>query len=62
MCLALHYLHHELHLIHRDIKTINVFVMEDGLLKLGDFGLAKKMNSEEDYACSSVGTPYYLSP
>jgi NIMA (never in mitosis gene a)-related kinase len=41
---------------------MNVLVMHNGQLKLADFGLAKKMNQEEDFAKSSVGTPYYLSP
>jgi serine/threonine protein kinase len=36
--------------------------MENGLVKLSDFGLAKKMKNEEDFAKSTVGTPYYLSP
>jgi NIMA (never in mitosis gene a)-related kinase len=36
--------------------------MEDGLIKLSDFGLAKRMTSLEDFAKSTVGTPYYLSP
>jgi NIMA (never in mitosis gene a)-related kinase len=62
LCLTLYHLHHELSLIHRDIKTINVLVMDNGLIKLSDFGLGKKMNGEEDFAKSTVGTPYYLSP
>lgn len=41
---------------------MNVLVTENGLIKLADFGLAKKMNNEDDFAKSTVGTPYYLSP
>jgi len=62
MCLALYHLHHELNIIHRDIKMINVFVTENDIIKLGDFGLAKKINSHDDFSKSFVGTPYYLSP
>lgn len=36
--------------------------MENGLLKLADFGLTKKVNVEEELGKNSVGTPYYLSP
>ena len=36
--------------------------MEDGLLKFTDFGVARKLNYIEDFAKTSVGTPYYLSP
>jgi serine/threonine protein kinase len=41
---------------------INVLVMENGQLKLSDFGLAKKIRGEDDFTKSTVGTPYYLSP
>ena len=60
--LALYHLHHEINIIHRDIKMINVLVMESGQLKLSDFGLAKKIRGEDDFTKSTVGTPYYLSP
>jgi serine/threonine protein kinase len=51
-----------MHIIHRDVKTRNILVMEDGLLKFTDFGVARKLNHIEDFAKTSVGTPYYLSP
>ncbi len=46
----------------RDIKTQNVFVSAGGLLKLGDFGVAKILSSTWQLAATAVGTPYYLSP
>ena len=36
--------------------------MENGMLKLCDFGLAKRISMEQEMGRSSVGTPYYLSP
>ena len=46
----------------RDIKTQNIFVSSGGLLKLGDFGVSKVLNSTYQLASTAVGTPYYLSP
>lgn len=34
----------------------------NGLLKLGDFGVSKVLNSTYQLATTAVGTPYYLSP
>jgi serine/threonine protein kinase len=36
-------------------------MMQNGLLKLADFGTAKRLDKEE-FAKTSIGTPYYLSP
>ncbi|GAB1297647.1 Serine/threonine-protein kinase Nek9 [Apodemus speciosus] len=45
-----------------DIKTLNIFLTKANLIKLGDYGLAKKLNSEYSMAETLVGTPYYMSP
>lgn len=66
MCLALKYMH-EKNVLHRDIKTQNVFLAKResgglGCVKIADFGIAKVLESHNSFARTMVGTPYYLSP
>ncbi|XP_008336115.1 serine/threonine-protein kinase Nek9 isoform X2 [Cynoglossus semilaevis] len=53
---------HKAGILHRDIKTLNIFLTKTDLIKLGDYGLAKKLDSEFSMAETCVGTPYYMSP
>uniref|UniRef100_A0A665WFR3 non-specific serine/threonine protein kinase n=1 Tax=Echeneis naucrates TaxID=173247 RepID=A0A665WFR3_ECHNA len=53
---------HKAGILHRDIKTLNIFLTKTELIKLGDYGLAKKLDSEFSMAETCVGTPYYMSP
>lgn len=54
---------HESYIIHRDIKPQNVIILEDGRVKIMDFGIAVALNSNELTQTNSVmGTVYYLPP
>lgn len=61
ICLGLRYIH-EHKIIHRDIKSQNIFMFKNGYVKLGDFGISKVLKNTCDFAETSVGTPYFLSP
>lgn len=60
-CFALKHVH-DRKVLHRDLKTQNIFLMATGQIKLGDFGIARVLDATKDYAKTMVGTPYYLSP
>ena len=60
LLLALSYLHVR-KVLHRDVKSKNVF-LQRGLVKLGDFGIARVLQSTADNASTLAGTPYYMSP
>lgn len=61
ICLAIKHMH-DRKVLHRDLKTQNVFLTSTAMVKLGDFGIAKVLNATADRTKTLVGTPYYLSP
>ncbi|XP_064608528.1 serine/threonine-protein kinase Nek1-like isoform X2 [Liolophura sinensis] len=61
ICLALKHIH-DRKILHRDIKSQNIFLTMSGRVRLGDFGIAKVLNSTVELARTCIGTPYYLSP
>lgn len=61
ICLALKHVH-DRKILHRDIKSQNIFLTKGNNVKLGDFGIAKILKNTVDLAKTCIGTPYYLSP
>lgn len=61
LAMAMRYIHKH-RILHRDLKSQNIFLHGEGQMKLGDFGIAKLLTATKDYAKTMVGTPYYLSP
>lgn len=52
---------HNLKIIHRDIKSANIFLSDDHeTVKVGDLNISKIV--KENYALTQIGTPYYLAP
>ncbi len=61
LCAALDYAHR--FTIHRDIKPENVMILENGSVKLMDFGISKLMSNPNITSASLVmGTPHYMAP
>ncbi|CAK8990698.1 unnamed protein product [Durusdinium trenchii] len=60
IALGLQWLHQN-RILHRDIKTLNVFLKTNDDVRLGDLGVARVL-SGSNFANTFVGTPYYLSP
>ncbi|XP_078253257.1 serine/threonine-protein kinase PLK2b [Rhinoraja longicauda] len=53
---------HDQGILHRDLKLGNFFINETMELKIGDFGLAAKLEPAEQRSRTICGTPNYLSP
>ena len=48
--------------IHRDIKAGNILLNDEGVAKLGDFGVSAQLTNSISKKVSKIGTPYWMSP
>ena len=53
---------HERNILHRDLKTQNIFLTKSKIIKVGDLGIARVLEGSNDMATTLIGTPYYMSP
>ena len=56
MALGLHFMHDK-RVLHRDIKSQNIFMLGTGRLVLGDLGIAKALEQTAELARTQIGTP-----
>jgi serine/threonine protein kinase len=63
LCMAVDHLHQR-NILHHDLKPENIMLSSTGVIKLGDFGFARKYTEPvcNRVASTGCGTPYYLSP
>eukprot|EP00899_Mesostigma_viride_P019336 jgi/Mesvir1/27403/Mv07203-RA.3 len=69
--MGLHHVHSN-KVLHRDLKTQNIFIGKGGIIKIGEFGISKVLDNTDDFATriksksylntTVMGTPYYMSP
>ena len=53
---------HSKNILHRDLKCQNMFLTKEGILKIGDFGISKELETMSKLAETNVGTPYFMAP
>ena len=68
ICLGIHYLHSK-DIIHRDLKSLNIFLTKDNSARVGDFGASRRLDTDGKIiddpnpdTVVKVGTPFYLAP
>ena len=53
---------HDKGVLHRDIKPANLMLTRDDQVKIGDFGIAKRLSNDDTGTRRMVGSPRYMSP
>ena len=61
ICLGIKEIHQK-NLIHRDLKPENIFIDKYKMIKIGDFGISKLLDNNDEFANSTVGTKNYMAP
>ncbi|KAH9254187.1 hypothetical protein BASA81_007776 [Batrachochytrium salamandrivorans] len=59
---GLRYLHIDCKVLHRDLKLGNLMLSKEMEIKIGDFGLAASLQSDEERRQTMCGTPNYIAP
>ncbi|MGZ5258968.1 MAG: serine/threonine-protein kinase, partial [Burkholderiales bacterium] len=53
---------HEHGVLHRDIKPANIMIVQDRLVKIADFGIARMRTTQRTDGPAALGSPRYMSP
>jgi serine/threonine-protein kinase len=53
---------HEHGVLHRDIKPANIMIVQDRLVKIADFGIARMRSTQRTDGPAALGSPRYMSP
>ena len=53
---------HNKNILHRDIKSQNMFLTKEGTLKIGDFGISRQVETLSALNMTACGTPYFMPP
>jgi serine/threonine-protein kinase len=53
---------HKNGIVHRDIKPANIMLLDDGTIRVADFGIARITEHSKTATGTVLGTPYYMSP
>lgn len=62
MLVGLNFLHVDQRTLHRDIKPQNIFIFEDGTVRIGDFGVSVVLDQLGGVAKMACGSPLYMAP